>query len=489
MAPRKKAVPSEEPTIEKPPEHAVTANVAPATPVPSLNVAPVRVGRPAAPRPSSSLRAPSKSNKGGGKGASGKGLSRGMSVSSVVLAVSVILYATGFVVVSTSLERLGVNMPIGDFLKVQYIYVGVICVSFVVFIFGISYLLFQFIEIRLFGAVAPRRDIPRPSVVAMSVFSVALYLQVAFAQPGTLSIYSALALNVFIGAWLFISLYSQRLASKPRIRDCLPYSLVIVALLYFSVECATIYGADWTKPAWSSKASMLITILPITQSLYLGRLIYRWIKQERYRELEFAERFQWYFLNGSVVALLYYATILSFALIFYTHMPIRKGGADFTKASAAVLHLKARRVLPTQDAVIDPLDDSGLMTIPVVILAENSFSYYVAGDPFNERNQWGKLGDARPPRIWEIPRDAVAGISLSDNWPRPNPADVNYVFGADTICSQRADEAPGQLTGLIRKGAKAAIIRSAPDRWLIWTEDGGIRAWVSVAPSPITGSK
>jgi hypothetical protein len=259
--------------------------------------------------------------------------------------------------------------------------------------------------------------------------------------------------------------------------------------VYFGFECATLYGVKWTSPAWSSNASILITILPITQSLLLGRLIYRWIKQERNRELEFAERFQWYFLNGSVVALLYYAIILSFALIFYTHMPIRKGGADFTKASAAILHLKARRVLPTQDAIMDPLDGSGLLTVPVVILAENSFSYYVAGDPFNQRNQWGKLGDARPPRIWEIPRDAVAGISLSDNWPRPNPADVNYVFEADTVCSQRFDEAPGQPTGLIRKGTKAAVIQSVSDRWLIWTDDGGIRAWVGVSPSPIRGPK
>lgn len=72
MASRKKAdvVPTVEPTIEQPSEQPVTANVAP---VPSLNVAPIKVERPAAARPSSSVRVPSKGNKGGAKSGGGKG--------------------------------------------------------------------------------------------------------------------------------------------------------------------------------------------------------------------------------------------------------------------------------------------------------------------------------------------------------------------------------------------------------------------------------
>jgi hypothetical protein len=78
MASRKKAdvVPTVAPTIEQPSEQPVIANVAPATPVPSLNVAPDRLERPVAPRPSFSVREPSTGNKGGAKTGAGKAPNR-----------------------------------------------------------------------------------------------------------------------------------------------------------------------------------------------------------------------------------------------------------------------------------------------------------------------------------------------------------------------------------------------------------------------------
>ena len=78
MATRKKAnvVPPDELTIEQPPQQPVIADAALALPVPSLNVTPARVERPAA-RPSS---------KGGGKSSGGKRVvNMGFSIVSVCL--------------------------------------------------------------------------------------------------------------------------------------------------------------------------------------------------------------------------------------------------------------------------------------------------------------------------------------------------------------------------------------------------------------------
>src|ERR1035441_9389047 len=117
--------------------------------------------------------------------------------------------------------------------------------------------------------------------------------------------------------------------------------------------------------------------LPILQSVYVGRLVFRLIMQERTTDLDFSERIQWYFLNGAAVFTLYYATLVSFRPLYYSHMPVRRGGADFTDAPAAVLRFKATvaNSLPMQDAIIDPLDQSGLASVPVVMLAETSLSY------------------------------------------------------------------------------------------------------------------
>ena len=113
----------------------------------------------------------------------------------------------------------------------------------------------------------------------------------------------------------------------------------------------------------------------------------------------------------------------------------------------------------------------------------------MAADPLNQRGAWGKLGDARPSHVWEISRDSVVGIDAFDRWPRPNPKLLDYIFAADTPCTQQFVEAPGQPTRTIAKGTKAEVIRSDGGRWLVWTEDGSIRAWVSSGLSPIKNAK
>jgi hypothetical protein len=383
-------------------------------------------------------------------------------------------------------------MPAGDFLKIQYVYVGVLASAFVAFIFGASYLVFSIVEARLFGAVAPRKEIPLPSVLAMSMIAAGLYLQVAFAPPGSFSVVGAVILNTFILAWLGISLYAQRPRKSWKAQNLPLILLVTLAFLFLAVEGATVSGTKWIESALASYPMVALTnivALPILQSIYVGRLVFRLIKLERRTELEFGERFQWYFLNGAVVFMLYYATILSFAVVCYSHMPVRKGGIDFTDAPATILRFKAANSLPMQDAIMDPLDQSGLASIPVVLLAETSFSYFVAPDPINRRSQWGKFGEVRPAHVWEVPRDSVVGVDVSDRWPRPDPKLLNYIFTADTGCTQQFVVAPGQQTVTIAKGTRAAVIRADSGRWLVWTEDGSIRAWVSAGLSPIQSAK
>jgi hypothetical protein len=416
----------------------------------------------------------------------------GITGPSLLLIISVVLYSTGFVVVSTSLERLGVAMPAGDFLKIQYVYAGVFATAFVAFIFGASYLAFHMIETTLYGTVAPRKDIPRPSVVAMCMVAVGLYLQVAFAPPGSFSILAAIVLDVFILAWLGLSLYAQR--PRKRVVALMPSLILplILASLFLGVECVTVSRANWPGSAFAPPPKVISTImitLPFLQSIYVGRLIFRLIKQERRTELAFGERFQWYFLHGAVVFMLYYATIVSFTVICYSSMPVRKGGADFTDAPAAILRLKVANSLPMRNALVDPLDQSGLASVPVVMLAETSSSYFVAPDPINQRSRWGKLGDARPPHVWEIPRDSVVGIDVSDRWPRPDPKLVNYIFAANTPCTPQLVPVPGQPTAIILRGTKAAVIHACSGHWLVWTEDGSIRAWVSTGLSLIESTK
>lgn len=92
---------------------------------------------------------------------------------------AVVIYATGFLVVSIFLDRFGVREAGVEFLKVKYVQVGLLCVSFP---FGILAPLFLFFYVR----DHPNTKIPMPRIAIFGITNSLLvcYWFAVFANPG-----------------------------------------------------------------------------------------------------------------------------------------------------------------------------------------------------------------------------------------------------------------------------------------------------------------
>jgi hypothetical protein len=62
----------------------------------------------------------------------------GLDFAAWLLAIPALIYATGFLVVFTAEERLGLVSTSGDFFKIKYMHVGVLCATFIGLFAGLA---------------------------------------------------------------------------------------------------------------------------------------------------------------------------------------------------------------------------------------------------------------------------------------------------------------------------------------------------------------
>jgi hypothetical protein len=92
---------------------------------------------------------------------------------------AVVIYATGFLVVSIFLDRFGVREAGIEFLKVKYVQVGLLCVSFP---FGILAPLFLFFYVR--DHPSTKIKMPRIAIFGITNSLLVCYWFAVFATPG-----------------------------------------------------------------------------------------------------------------------------------------------------------------------------------------------------------------------------------------------------------------------------------------------------------------
>ena len=120
---------------------------------------------------------------------------------------AIVIYATGFLVLSIFLDRFGVREAGVEFLKVKYVQVGLLCVSFP---FGILVPLFLFFYVR--DHPSTKIQMPRIAIFGIMNSLLVCYWFAVFANPGYF--YEK---GEFIGLlflWIIIAaLFSRRFAT------------------------------------------------------------------------------------------------------------------------------------------------------------------------------------------------------------------------------------------------------------------------------------
>jgi hypothetical protein len=356
------------------------------------------------------------------------------------------LYASGYMVIFSAGERLGISDPGGDFFKYKYIQVGAYCEGFITCFAGLGYLLSVSMKNRQDRAEAARtgsKDGGQPppvayntyvpsweSLVALFVVEIALIAQGIIVVPGTWGLpwmlpmigYLLLAMAAGLAGVLA---ESDRVWIKRIVLGMLMLlaSLSVIGCLIIRSFAPAKSGTPpwwlWMPPndassaeldhyRWTAQAAGTVFLLLLC--LFLGRLGYVIqnllspaalepgadpAQTQQVAMLARANRLYWCATVLPLMAFGMFDAVIGFAAVIYPYVPIAKGGANYASAPIVDIH---------------PSDPSKSSMPRCVILLETSQYLYVTSDTRSDRQNWGKLGSPPLQKIQRIPLTDVGDI-------------------------------------------------------------------------------
>ena len=373
-------------------------------------------------------------------------------IAQISTVIAGLVYATGFLVVFNYLDTLGIHDAPGDFFKLKYMHVGILCL--VPLVLGIGLL---FAILMLYGVWKARRQKSRrhfarfrksrrktlsgttPSYMGVFLLGnllVVFYLLIMFTTFGFIRERYAyfIALCALTLGGLFVG--SEVL---PKIAYYIPtYCLTVLVRAYalaLKLDKTTIpmhmrktivtRAAQWIVPSfklvlfvaallldfycfdWNdiaskfSRRTVFYLVLLLCFVYFTGRI---YVLQERFASRP-RQRALYRVLGICALGLLYYLVVVTFAYSIYPFIPAGRGGADLSESSAITLTCDAGQATALPTSLIGTVNQGRLTSIPLVAIEEDAESILVA--PLEEYRTWHeerKSGTGCPklPRIFRI---------------------------------------------------------------------------------------
>lgn len=327
-----------------------------------------------------------------------------------LLAIPALLYATGFLVMFTAEERLGIVNSGGDFFKVKYMHVGVLCVMYIGLFAGLAYLFSEWTNKE--GRAGPT-DLTRRHLLILFPVIAGIIVQLTIAPLGSFWWPPAGLLLGFTVVAVVVSSYAQVKRGTQADYQIHWGWLVLIAGLGWAFLVAEVCAVEWYL--WKSplKASVSFVMFAVFACL-IGRSLFRSAEGARGQQTA-GRRVAWWLIGMSFAGFFYYVDTYVFALAIYPHISVRKGGGDYCDAPDAVLYFVGRDNGAVPEDVLDGDRRSKLL----VILLENAGVIYAAEDEGSERCRWGKSSKDRPKRIYQFNRSTVSAVEFV---PRREPS-------------------------------------------------------------------
>jgi hypothetical protein len=190
--------------------------------------------------------------------------------------------------------------------------------------------------------------------------------------------------------------------------------MIALALTFTLSELSLLIGPRWlaftpTAPRLRQGLGVFLTGL---LAFFLGRLTYLW-NQEREGIGASNKQMLFFVLMTPLGIFTYYLIITGFARFVYPHIPVSKGGGDYTDAVPAILHARHQDAdtLPDELRTLAPANK--FQSDPVIVLLETGDYLYVVQDRPNERGMWGKGSSKGRPAIFQISRAGIGHIEFT----------------------------------------------------------------------------
>jgi hypothetical protein len=305
-----------------------------------------------------------------------------------VVAVGTI-YASGFLIVLSFLDRFGIRETGAEFWKARYIHIGILCVTFPLILNGtllaITHLLFhgKFETTLMWQRLLPI------GILVINVEILCFFLVMFTTKsPGTGAIIGLRPLEGILASTLLgvpAILTVQRILER-----FLPKKRASGELV--SLSHATTVNLRWILvlvvacfDAWfflEFKESTVVHVSSLAL-VYVGfRLIFgaalaTGVIYRRRQETE-GRRAAISALAAAILGPLAYLIVLAFSYGIFQSIPATRGGGDFTESPRVVFTFsEAVPISVAERKYFDPTNT--LMTIPLVVIEESAWGFFVAG--------------------------------------------------------------------------------------------------------------
>lgn len=317
-----------------------------------------------------------------------------------------ILYATGFLITFTFLERFGIREAGGEFFKLKYIYTGILYSLFPAAIAAPTFALLL-LKQRARELARTRQDdlvVPVSTILLVLNMMFVFYIIVCFAPAGFARQRGWLVPTIFgvtiIGAVVFKTLEEAAFARHwfGKMGSWLRWSLFILTMLWLDRVAVHKLSGDLNAMFFGGGWYYFLLV-----ALYL--LVSWRITRRLTMHADLAVRINFLVIGIGVCASLFFFSILAFSARVYPFIPVAKGGGDFRKQSKAVVHFTnnaSAEIVPPKLLDVTP----EVKTRPVILIETTPSSVYVAHP--NDVNEW-RTGNVLP-HVIEIRRDLISSI-------------------------------------------------------------------------------
>jgi len=367
-------------------------------------------------------------------------------------------YGTGYLVVLTFLNGYGINEPGGDALKLHYIYVGGLALTFPILMALALHGLFSgshkipaeahasSLSHFFSRLIAPSENMPTPLIIMLLSLLMVFYCIVAFSRPGSFSIeqplinllYVPLLLTLFLR--LIVGeriLWSRRLTI---VRWVLAASTVV-----FSVF---ILRAIDFRGLWSGRVYNYVVL----QILFFF-FVYRFTKWSPLGS-DPGQRMSRLVVRTMILCPLFLLCVFSFAHTVFNHIPAEKGGGDFSEtADSKVCFYDAYRTSIPVSLLAEP-NNQPLCTVPLKVIEQGTSDVFVART--SDRGSFSPEEAPDPAALWRSDKYHPVVFDL-------NRAEISSIVILNSTGVQLSSErAPSSSSSTC--GSNGISIKSAPKR-------------------------
>lgn len=339
-----------------------------------------------------------------------------------------LLYATGYLTTLTFLERFGLHDSGTEFLRLKYIYIGILYFLFPVTIampaVALVSLKRKALRVTKPGAetdntIHKQSSTPSESLPKVPLASVLLimnmlfvfYVVMAFAPPGYVHrrewIVPLMVLVSFGGAMLIRTLEDFKRTARffERIGGWARWSIFWIVVLVLDRYAMRGLWADLNRMFWGT------SLFPTGGLFYFAFVLSYLIIAQRFHiriHQHPSSKKSYTAIGVGVLFSLFFFSILSFANRVYPFIAAAKGGGDYQKSEIVVVHFLQKPEANQPQKILD-LTEERMQTVPMREIEETSSTIYLALT--GKEDQWRLRRDL--PQVFGIARDSISAIEHS----------------------------------------------------------------------------